>query len=465
MDKYKQLYEAIEEAANKFKKWDKNKTIRIISHLDADGISAAAILIRLLNQENRKYSISILPQLNREKLIEFSKEKEEYFIFTDLGSGQLHDIKEMLKTKKILILDHHDIKSTELIDNIIHINPHLFGIDGSKEISGAGVVYLFASSIDKKNEELAYIAVIGAIGDVQEEKQGFLYLNNEILKIAVEKKKIKVEKGLRLFGIQTKPIHKVLEYSTDPYIPGVSGSESGAIQFLNQIGIHPKNGNDWKKIVQLDKEDMKKLVTGIIMNRLNEANPEDVLSNIYTLTEEEDGSPTRDAKEFATLLNACGRMNRASCGIGTCLGIKKDKAMAIQISSEYKKEIVNALRWYNENKDSLKIIKGKNYIILNAENNVLSTIIGTLASIISKSNGLAESTFIMSLARSNNGSTKISLRTTKTKKEVDLKGIIKKIIEKTGGEAGGHMQAAGAQIPTEIESEFIEEAQSMFDSL
>ena len=73
-------------------------------------------------------------------------------------------------------------------------------------------------------------------------------LNNEILETAVKHRKIKVEKGLRLFGVHTKPIHKVLEYSTDPYIPGISGNESGAIQFLHQIGIEPKNGNKWKKI-------------------------------------------------------------------------------------------------------------------------------------------------------------------------------------------------------------------------
>lgn len=463
MDKYKQFHDSIEIAVNRFNQWDKSRTIRIISHLDADGISAAAIMIQMLNQENWKYSNSILKQLNKEKLVEFSKEDNEYFIFTDLGSGQLNDIEEILKDKKVLILDHHDVERSKDSKNIIHVNPHLFGIDGSKEISGSGVVYLFAKMLDKKNENLAHIAVIGAIGDVQQDKKGFSYLNNEILDTAIKNGKIKVEQGLRFFGTQTKPLHKVLEYSTDPYIPGVSGSESGAIQFLNQIGIHPKKGNDWKKIINLDKEDMKKLVTGIIMKRMNEEAPEDVLGPVYTLNDEKIGSHTKDAKEFATLLNACGRMSRASCGIGTCLGIEKDKTMAIQTLTDYKKEIVNAIEWYNQNKDSADIIQEKNFLIINAKDNIPPTIIGTLASIISKSNDLPNDMYIMSLANSDNDSIKVSLRTTKTNKQVDLRDIVKKITDKIGGEAGGHMQAAGALITKEMEEEFIEEAKSILN--
>ena len=46
--------------------------------------------------------------------------------------------------------------------------PHLFGIDGGKEISGAGVVFRFACAVDKSMEDFAHIAIIGAHGDMQE---------------------------------------------------------------------------------------------------------------------------------------------------------------------------------------------------------------------------------------------------------------------------------------------------------
>jgi len=340
--------------------------------------------------------------------------------------------------------------------DVVFLNPHICGIDGGKEISGAGVVFKFACAVDKGMEDIAHVAIIGAIGDLQEQN-GFLRLNEEILKVAVNKGKIKVAKGLRIFGTQTKPLHKALEYCTDPFIPGVSGSESGAIQFLHQIGIDPKNGKGWKKIVHLKEEEMKKLVTGIIMKRLNEANPDDVLGNVYILPHEEEESPTRDAKEFSTLLNACGRLGRASYGIGACLGDKKIKQQAIRSLADYKREIVNALNWYNENKHSDDVMWGSGFAIINARNNVMSTMIGTLASILSKSNLMTNNTFILSMARAEDNNTKISLRTTNNINGVlDLRKIIEEMIQGIGNsESGGHQNAAGAVIPSDREEFFI----------
>ena len=486
MDSYEQFDEQVKNAAEAFKQIDKKEVIRVVSHLDADGISACAIMIKLLNNDNRKYSISTVQQLNKDVLGQLAAEPYNCFIFTDIGSGVVNDIKQLLNDKRVFILDHHSIEETqhaselklnasssyreqvELAHNsgdfgsIVFVNPHTYGIDGGKEISGAGVVFKFACAVDKSMEEIAHIAIVGAIGDLQEQN-GFLRLNEEILKIAVEKSKIKVVKGLRIFGSQTKPLHKALEYCTDPYIPGVSGSESGAIQFLYQIGIEPKNDNGWKKIVHLDEEDMKKLVTGIIMKRLNEANPDDVLGNVYILPHEEEESPTRDAKEFATLLNACGRLGRASFGIGACLGDKKIRQQAIRSLADYKKEIVNALNWYNENKFSDDVYWGNRFVIINAKQNVMSTMIGTLASILSKSNLMTNNTFILSMAQALDGNTKVSLRTTNNVDgALDLRRIIEEIIEGIGNsESGGHQNAAGAVIPTEKEIEFLEAAKEV----
>jgi RecJ-like exonuclease len=287
-----------------------------------------------------------------------------------------------------------------------------------------------------------------------------MHLNKKILDDAVEIGKIEIKKGLRLFGAQTRPIHKVLEYSTDPYIPGVSGSESRAIQFLHQLGIEPKDRNKWKKLVNLKEDEMQRLVAGIIMKRFEEENPDDVLGNSYILPDEDEESPTRDAKEFATLLNACGRMDKASFGIGACLGIKEDKQKALNTLAEYKREIVQALNWYNDNKD--KLVKGKGFVIINAEDKINPNIIGTMASIISKGNEIGEGIYVLSLARSKNNMTKVSLRISGMRdQEKDLREVVKKIVENVGGEAGGHQYAAGALIESEKEAEFMKAAEEV----
>ena len=69
-----------------FKKWDKSGSIQIISHLDADGISACAIVIKTLEKENWKYTTSIKQQLSREELEDIAKSDAKYIIFSDFGS-------------------------------------------------------------------------------------------------------------------------------------------------------------------------------------------------------------------------------------------------------------------------------------------------------------------------------------------------------------------------------------------
>ena len=200
------------------------------------------------------------------------------------------------------------------------------------------------------------------------------------------------------------------------------------------------------------------------MKRVNEEKPEDIIGNVYILPNEEKESPTRDAKEFATLLNACGRLGKASLGIGACLGDKKIKERAIKSLLGYKREIVSAINWYERSKETDRVVRGKGYTIINAKDNVMPTIIGTLASIISKSNEVKAGTFILSMADLSDGHNKVSFRLAGMNQDTDLVKIIKEISDKVGGsEAGGHMNAAGALIDTEKEEEFIKVAKEVLE--
>jgi len=90
--------------------------------------------------------------------------------------------------------------------------------------------------------------------------------------------------------------------------------------------------------------------------------------------------------------------------------------------------------------------------------------IGTIASILSRSNNIEEGTYIMSLARTEENTVKVSLRIASMSniEDVDLRQIITEIIKKVGcGDSGGHPQAAGAIIPSEKEEEFIKIAKNM----
>ncbi len=456
-----QFKQSVREAAKKFREIPKSETIKLVSHLDCDGLSSCSLMIKTMILEKRKYTVSILQQLDAEKLEELAKDSSKYFIITDLGSGIISLVNKLLSDKQIFILDHHIPEKTENYPNIIHVNPLIFGVDGNTEISASGVAFLFASAVNPEMEKFAHIGIIGACGDMQE-NNGFKGINAEILDIAIKNDLVVVSKGLRFFGRQTRPLHKILEYSSNPFIPGVTGSESGAIQFLQSIGINPKNSLDWKKIIHLTDQEMKSLITGIVMRRLSqsELTPEDVFGNIYTLKNEKPESPLREIKEFATLLNACGRLKRPSLGIGACIGDEKMKQSAIDLGEEYKRTIVSAMRWYEENKNSENITLGENFIIINAKDFILSTIIGTMASMIGKSSSIKEGTYILALAYQNEKLAKVSFRLSgNNSTNINLRAILEEMTgEMENCEFGGHENAAGAIIPIEKETEFIEKA-------
>jgi single-stranded-DNA-specific exonuclease len=462
MDKYERFRQRLQQAAEEFR--EVKGTVRVVSHLDSDGICACSILISALNNENLNYSVSIVPQLDAKILNELAQENYDCFVFTDLGSGQLKNIAKYLKGRRVFVLDHHQPEA-EAAGDIVHVNPHLLGIDGSKEIAGAGVTYLFATALNEKNRGMAHIAIIGAIGDLQEEK-GFRKLNDEILSAAKEQGMLEISNGLRAFGSQTRPIHKLLEYSTNPYIPGVTGSESAAIQFLRQLGINPKLGKGWKKLVHLSDEEKKKLATAIILKREGEHDPEDIFGFTYLLCNEAEESPLKDAKEFSTLLNACGRMNKASLGIGACIGNEKSKQKAIRQLNRYRREIISAVQWYQGNKDKKSINQSDGYVIINARDEVPSTMIGTLASILSRSNEFEKPTLVLSMAYTNDDTIKVSLRASgRPDERLDLRKIVQQIVARTGGEAGGHMGAAGALVPIEQEELLIKAAKESLSSV
>jgi single-stranded-DNA-specific exonuclease len=430
--------------------------VKLVSNLDADGIAAASIMTKMLERLGAAYSLLILHQLNKEGCKKIAEEEHDLFFFCDMGSGQINNINEFFVGKKVFIFDHHQ-KNTNPAPNIVHINPHDYGIDGSKEISAAGVCFLFAREVDKKNEDLAHLAVIGAIGDVQE-KQGFSKLNSEILNIARKQKKMKLEKAIRLHGIETRPLVKLLTYSSELRIPGVTKDEQGAHKFLKAAGIRIFD-NGVRTYSMLTKKEKEKLAKAIISRRkkMKIKDAEDIYAERIILPAER--GAFRDAKEFSTLLNACGRLDKAGIGIAACLGGKREKKLALDALDEYKMRLDQA---YDYVRNSKELIRGKNYLIINAKGNIPVTMIGTIASMLTKTRELKEGTILVAMARAGDGTTKVSMRISGNAK-ADLRSILDESMSKVDGESGGHKLAAGAVIDSIKEEIFISEIRKILE--
>jgi len=447
----------ITDEAEKAKEWiSAAQQIRIVSHYDADGICSAAIMIKTLSRLGKDFHATNVKQLSRRVLEALAEEKHSFFVFLDMGSGQIELIKKALAGSKVIICDHHQ-PGGEADENIVHINSAALGIESN--IAGSGVTYLLAKAIDANNTDLAPLAVIGAIGDSQIDAIGINWglsgLNKAILKDAEANGKIQVSKGLRLWGRYTRPLHKALAYSIDPYIPGITGSESSGIQFLHDLGIPAKKGEEWRTIADLTPEEQKTLADGIIRERImaNHENPEYIFGDVYELLDK-DGD-FRDANEFATMLNACGKMERASLGVALCLNVKSAFESVKAILENYRREIGRGVNWIEANIKNPDVVKHMSGIYVLAEDNVSEHLISNVISIMNHS-GLFPEKPLFGIAHAEEG-IKISARASDSlvANGLRLNEIMSSVSGKLGGEGGGHTGAAAAVIPKEKQEEFI----------
>jgi len=123
------------------------------------------------------------------------------------------------------------------------------------------------------------------------------------------------------------------------------------------------------------------------------------------------------------------------------------------------------MNWYYSNKNQNSVMENNGYVIINAKEEIRPTMIGILTSILSKSNKYREGTYILSLSRMiENNNTKVSIRISgENNNNTALNKILSSAIKKTGGEAGGHVNAAGAVIPTSKEKLFIDTAKGILE--
>jgi RecJ-like exonuclease len=440
------FFEEIEKVAKAVKPIIKEKNVKIFFHYDADGITSASIFSKMLIRENVNFQLRALKQLTKNFINSIIVDKNDFIVFLDFGSGQLDNLKKILDITQVLIIDHHQPSKYSHV-NLFHLNPLLFK---DEEVPSAMITYLFAKFFDKKNLDLIDLAVIGALADAHEDELKLKEISSKIFKEAEMLGKISVTKDLKFYG-RSKPIHQSLAFSFDPFIPGVSGSESQAVQFLSEIGIPIMYDNEIRRLKDLTKEEKQKLATAIISERIRYSKrAEDIFGNVYTLI----GKPEeiQDVREFGTLINACGRTGNAGLAIRLCLNDYLSLSRCLDILIDYRKMVGEALGLLRE-KEIISKKEFANFII--GGNKVPDSIIGTITSVALHSNLLNEDKPVLGLAESSDNMIKISARLPEKLRDLNLGKIIRKAAEVVGGEGGGHERAAGALIPKEKQEEFI----------
>ncbi len=222
------------------------RTVTVLGHIDADGITAAAIASSALRRAGIEHKVRYAKKIDPDEIVKVDDDAAELVWLVDLGSGYL----STFKRKGLVVTDHHVIntdappsakRKMTLFDygsEDLHLNPHAFGFDGSTEISGSGTTYWVAKAMDQRNADLAPVAIVGAVGDFQDSgKCRLVGLNRAFVADGKEGDTLDSYLDLRLFGRETRPIAKLLQYASDPILPGLSNSERGCMSFLADLGV------------------------------------------------------------------------------------------------------------------------------------------------------------------------------------------------------------------------------------
>ena len=462
------LRNCIQDGLSLINSMGREDVIYIISHIDADGISTAGIITKLLSLLDKPFVVKFVTQLRPDIIRDLQETIEpRELIFCDLGSGQLEFLTKILHSAtRMLILDHHIPR--ELLGNIpfklVHLNSWLYGINGDSESSSSSMAYLLARPLAYQGVSeifhLARYALVGALGDNQDigHNRSLIGLNKLIKDEAEEKNIVKTRIDIILNGREIKPLYQALAETFNPLIPGISGSLEGSAKFIISLGLS-RGGLDIERLSLNDlSEEKKALLVEKILERISLSYPgkqvlerirTKLLGYIYEFPNEK--GLLKYGRDFATLLNACGRMDHPGIGLSLIINEFNMDAYnkALSIYKQYKYTISNMLSRINdllEKRGALAIIDGREFIN--------EKIASPIASIISQS--LNEPTIVVVLSKSTNDYVKVSIRRTSLLENIDVRRILEKTLSNLpDAYYGGHEAAAGAYIPNEKVDKFI----------
>jgi len=430
------------------------KKLTVVGHYDADGLASTAILVKALRRAGVETEFINTRQIDLEHLDEVNS-LESPVVFVDMGSGQIELLEKELKNT-FYIIDHHPpVKETPN-----QVNPFQHGINGTRELSATGVAYFVAKALDPINIDLSPVGVIGAVGDMQDLHGGLKGANRLILDDAKKAGLVNPHKNLTLFGRQSRPLPKMLEYCSEPLLPGLTGNYLACVRFIEQIGIELKDpvGGEVRHYVDLSHEEKQSLTSALYMLLLDHNAPHLVLDmligEVYELTKEKPKTELRDAKEYATVLNACGRHEEGEVGVAVCMGDRQAGwSRAKSLLEKHRKELREGLEWVKSN----GIKEMDNLYWFDGSGVIRETLVGVIAGMTYGAMQVKMGKPIIAFGMTDEGELKISGRGNYdlVRSGLKLGEGLREATKPLGGDGGGHDVAAGAKIPPEKKDEFL----------
>ncbi len=408
--------------------------VRILGHYDPDGTTSVALLARAMLRAGRAFHASTSTVVDDALVKRVSEEGNELVIVSDMGSGQLDRIESL--ACPAIVLDHHaPLRDSEAV---VHVNPYLVGIDGTREACGATTTWLLALAMDERNWDLAGIAMAGAIGDMQH-LGGFSGLNAALFDEAVARGVLTRERGLAL---PTAPVEEALARSVAPYFVGISGRIEGARKLLADLRIDPQT-----PLGGLAVDDRRRLTSVLATILLKQGAHAEA---VEALVKDKfwDLSDGVYADELSAYVDGCARLGHEGLGLALCLGDKE----AFSRAEEIRKRFDDRLFEYLRKLETEGPFTRKHIQFFYTDE---ATLAGSVAQIgMNYFLDPAKPTLGLSVMAKN---TKASARATKplVAAGLDLAVALRTAAAEVDGDGGGHNIASGATIPKGKEEKFL----------
>jgi len=433
------------------------RNISVITHLDCDGITSGSIVTKSLIRSGAKCTVKTVNEFNKNLVDRMKNDSREFHLITDLGGGFAKDLDAGLDDNWIVV-DHHQIPEEEF-DNERVINAWKYDIDGGVEVSAGGMAYLVSNALHKENTDLAWIAVVAALGDRQDqgEKKSFSGINLDIASTAKKNGQVEIDLDILLVGRETRPLPDALAFTSHPFIEGLTWNRDACLSLLNSSGIKLKDGSRWRVPAELT-EDEKRTLLQTISKFTTSKNATEIMDELvgytYTLSGEDKRSFLRDAREFSTMLNSCGRIRKAGVGIAVCMG---DRTKMLEEGENILLEYRTLLRTYMNalSSERWRVVDNGKYVMVDGEGLVSENMTGAVSSLLGGSQKNTGKIIILRTS-GEDGTIKFSSRkSTGCKSEVNLGLLMRSCATKVSGVGGGHNAAAGARITKDKLDEFL----------
>jgi RecJ-like exonuclease len=242
-----------------------------------------------------------------------------------------------------------------------------------------------------------------------------------------------------------------MAFTTFPYIEGLTWKPQDCYTLLKSAGIRLKDNGRWRVPAELTEEEKSQLLNAIskFVSNSNETSAillRELYGYTYTINGEDRCNLLREARGYATMLNACGRIGKAGVGISICMGDRNEMlTIGEQITETYMNTLRNCISTLFAGKWRI-MDDGKN-VFINGEGVIPEDMLGAVSSLLSGSlsfNGRL--LFVRTLA--GDGSYKFSSRKCLgCNSNLDLGQIMRQVSYTFQGVGGGHSSAAGSKIP------------------